>query len=350
MYLRRRAPGPQLRQADDDKKLSVGNEVEKHRFDISLEDLQTFIAVANLGGFGRAARHLNLSQPSVSNRVRRLEEKLSVRLLHRTRHRVELTDKGRLLHVQAVETLVGFTSLLQRFHEESQDRKLHVDLASTTLISITALPTLLSNFRDRHGNVTVQLQEFAPMEAMESLLDGRCELAVMACDNLPPTLDHELLVIDHCVVVTSLNHPLHRPGGVTFEETVQHPLLGADWFLNAVHPLASEARNRGIPLHFASQATGAQHPMTLFAMAAAGLGVLIFPRQLILPELASTVALIPFSDCDIQRRYGVVWAKDRPPTNAARRLKTFLCDQRVSDGATWFVQNDASVPKRSRII
>lgn len=65
--------------------------VDKQRFDISLEHLQTFLVVADLGSFsGAAAEHLNLAQPSVSNRFRRLEEKLTTMLLERTTRKSNL--------------------------------------------------------------------------------------------------------------------------------------------------------------------------------------------------------------------------------------------------------------------
>ena len=82
-------------------KLLMPRVPSKQRFDVSLEHLKTFLAVAGLGSFGRAATQLSLSQPSVSNRVRRLEEKLAVRLLNRTTRRVQLTADGHRLKAKA---------------------------------------------------------------------------------------------------------------------------------------------------------------------------------------------------------------------------------------------------------
>ena len=56
---------------------------------IDLDDLTAFIAVAELGGFSKAAEHMNLSQPALSRRVLKLEETLGVALLERTTPRVE---------------------------------------------------------------------------------------------------------------------------------------------------------------------------------------------------------------------------------------------------------------------
>src|SRR5579871_679450 len=60
-----------------------------------LVDLKAFVAVADLGSFVRAAQALNLSQPALSRRIRKLEESLCAALLERTTRHVALTMFGR---------------------------------------------------------------------------------------------------------------------------------------------------------------------------------------------------------------------------------------------------------------
>ena len=60
-------------------------------------DLETFLAVAEDRSFSRAAERLNLTQPAVTKRIKRLEEDLSTVLFDRIGKRVDLTEGGRLL-------------------------------------------------------------------------------------------------------------------------------------------------------------------------------------------------------------------------------------------------------------
>jgi DNA-binding transcriptional LysR family regulator len=86
-----------------------------HRFDLA--ELETFVAVAELGSFSAAARRLNLGQPSVSQRIQRLEETLQTRLLVRTTRRVQTTPAGARLLAEATSALAALSMLLGTFRE-----------------------------------------------------------------------------------------------------------------------------------------------------------------------------------------------------------------------------------------
>jgi DNA-binding transcriptional LysR family regulator len=77
--------------------------------------LRAFVAVSEAGGFTRAARRLNLTQPAVSHQIRRLEEQLSRSLIRRTTRRLTLTDDGEDLLLHARDILAGLDALAQRF-------------------------------------------------------------------------------------------------------------------------------------------------------------------------------------------------------------------------------------------
>lgn len=69
-----------------------GIDTISQRFD--LDELETFLAVADLGSFSAAAKKMHVSQPSVTNRVQRLEAMLKTKLVERTTRRVLVTPDG----------------------------------------------------------------------------------------------------------------------------------------------------------------------------------------------------------------------------------------------------------------
>ena len=215
--------------------------LERYRFDIGLEDLQTFLAVAELGSFSRAAEQLNLSQPSISNRIRRLEEKLLVRLLDRTTRRVELTPTGRRLYVQSSETLRSLRGLLQDLNREAAAREREVRVAATLMVATVGLPQLLKDFHAAHPSITVSVHDLAPDDALEQVVDGRCDLAVMALMKDQPHTAFEPLISDTCVVVTSRGHRLLEHAAAPLAEVLAHPLLSIDGHVDLRRVVVKEA-------------------------------------------------------------------------------------------------------------
>ncbi len=297
---------------------------EIHRYDVGLEDLQTFLAVAELGSFSQAASQLNLSQPSISNRVRRLEEKLLVRLLQRTTRRVELTPQGRRLYARASDTLRSLRALFEEFSSEASIRDRQVRVAATLTVATIGMPPVLRQFHDAYPAISLSLRDCTRSEAVEHVIDGTCDLAVLAMTELRPGTRFEPLVADPCIVVTSLRNPLLRHVAAPFAEVLEHPLLSPSGHVELRRAVIAEADKRGLAVRFSAEAESVSNAMTLIAMAAAGFGVCIHPRSFVPAELQPTVGVVPFADCEIIRTFGILTCDSRPLSLAARNFCGFL--------------------------
>ncbi len=320
--------------------MPIASKAELHRFDIGLEDLQTFLAVAELGSFSQAAQKLNLSQPSISNRVRRLEEKLLVRLLDRTTRRVELTAQGRRLFREARAVLSGLHELLQEFSHDAAMRDHQVQVAATLMVATIGLPPILRRFHDAYPSVSVSLHDLKPSQVVEQVLSGQCDLGVMALAEPPPNVSFEPLGTDPCVVVTPLGHPLLKYKAPPFEEVLKYAVLSPNGHVALRRAIETAAQSRGLAVRIVPEALNVGNVYTLLAMAAAGLGICIHPRSFVPGELAPTLGVVPLADCDIVRTFGIVTADDRELGQAARRFREFLRQSVIRPDRTWAVRTD----------
>lgn len=122
----------------------------------NLTQIQTFIEVAQTGSFAQAGRRLGVPRSTVSARVRALEERLNVRLLHRTTRQVTLTDEGRLYKERCEDTL---DRLMAAEDELSRTDRLSGSIRMTVPIDMSKsyLATSLGAFTRRHPSIEIEV-------------------------------------------------------------------------------------------------------------------------------------------------------------------------------------------------
>jgi DNA-binding transcriptional LysR family regulator len=141
---------------------------------MEFELLRSFVAVADCGGFHRAAEQLNLTQSTVSQQIKRLELETQRPLFRRTTRTVALTDDG--------EMLLGDARRLLQLEEAARHRLTAPRLSGTVRLGATeevaggSLPSALGRFANLHPNVKLEVQIGVSLELIEQLDAGRLDV------------------------------------------------------------------------------------------------------------------------------------------------------------------------------
>jgi DNA-binding transcriptional LysR family regulator len=132
----------------------------KHDMENDLRDLNLFVAVCRVGGFREAARATGLSPSGISEAMRRLEERLGLRLLNRTTRSVMPTDAGRALLERLEPALNEVQAALDAVHDAhsrpSGTLRLNVPLAASRLVLPEIVPRFLAAYPDITLEVTAE--------------------------------------------------------------------------------------------------------------------------------------------------------------------------------------------------
>ena len=148
---------------------------------LDFELLRAFVAVAECGGFHRAAERLNLTQSTVSQQIKRLELETQRPLFRRTTRSVALTDDG--------EMLLGEARRLLQLEEAARQRLGAPRLSGTVRLGVVeevaegSLPSALARFAALHRGVKLEVQIGVSMELIEQLNAG---LLDVVCAARPP--------------------------------------------------------------------------------------------------------------------------------------------------------------------
>ena len=182
--------------------------------DPSLDQLRIFLAVAEEGSFGAAARKMGRAVSAVSYGIAQMEAQLGVTLFAREgSRRPVLTDEGRGLLAEAKSVADGVDSLL------AKTRGLHAGLESeVSLVVDVMLPgevtaSVLREFRQMFPSVALRLQVEALGAVAACLLEGGADLAIggpVLADH--PELERQAIGLVELVPVAAPSHPLARSG------------------------------------------------------------------------------------------------------------------------------------------
>jgi DNA-binding transcriptional LysR family regulator len=146
---------------------------------VELRQLEYFVAVAQHRHFGRAAEAIYVTQPALSQQVRRLEAELGVALLRRTSRGVELTPAGADLLARAETILAEAAAARAEMDEHAGVVRGAVRLAATAADAVR-LPETLAAFHRDHPGVRIALRQASPAEALELVRRGAVDLAVLS--------------------------------------------------------------------------------------------------------------------------------------------------------------------------
>ncbi|MEW9920141.1 LysR family transcriptional regulator [Marimonas sp. MJW-29] len=145
---------------------------------MKFDQIRTFLWVARLGGFRKAAERLHLSQPAVSTRIANLEDELRVPLFERGHGDLVLTKHGTLLLSYAEQMLFVEEEIKQRVANPSEAEGLFRVGASET-IAQSWLPEFLKAFSQQYPRVNVDLTVDISLNLRAALLERRLDLAFL---------------------------------------------------------------------------------------------------------------------------------------------------------------------------
>lgn len=213
---------------------------------MKLTQLQYFQAICQYKNITHAANKLHISQPSLSNAIKELEEEFGVALFYRLSKGIALTKEGEVL-LEETEKLLGqadqLVSRMDALSKEGQKVKLGVPPMLASLI----FPKLLHSYRAAYPNAKLQMVENGTMTNKALVLDGTLDAASISCDGHLPDAFHACSLLPfHIFFYVSTHNPVASLPSVEIADTAALPLalLAEDSFLT--NYLGKHYRAKGI--------------------------------------------------------------------------------------------------------
>ena len=229
--------------------------------------LRAFHHVALCGGFSRAAERLHLTQPAVSDQVRRLETEYDILLFDRSGRGAALTARGRQLFDHTTRLFAAEAGAREFLTETRAELSGCLRLTVDSAIHVAGI---LSDFQREHPGLGVRLKSGNTEAVIRSLLDYEAEIGVGG--NFPEGagLEEMTLGTSPVVAIVAKDHELASRRSATFGEIARFPLLLREPGSKTRQLVEAAAAEHGIGLDGALEAEGRE---AVRELAAAGTGV-----------------------------------------------------------------------------
>ncbi|MFB9250733.1 LysR family transcriptional regulator [Sphaerisporangium melleum] len=312
---------------------------------MQLQQLASFVAVAETSHFTQAAERMRLAQPSLSKQIKALEAELGAALFSRARGNVTLTPAGEALLPLARRMLADADTARREVAELAGLRRGRVRLGATPSLCAGLLADALARFHDAYPGIDLLVEEGGSRDLVRDLARGQLDLAliILPLQSSDPSLVTEEILKENLVVASPSGLQRHRtahgpepasdgtapwtrtPGRqgrrayVRIEELRGCPLVMFRRGYDLREATLSACRQAGFEPRFAVEG-GEMDAVLRFVEA--GLGVAVVPSMVLdgRPGLAGT----PLAPPGLRRTIALAHRKDVQPTRAAQAFRATL--------------------------
>ena len=248
---------------------------------MQLQDLNSFVVVAEERSFSKAARRLHRTQPAVSQAIRRLEEAIGDRLFDRSSKNGALTEAGVLLREHALRLLRLASEAEAAVRELQQVRRGRVIIGANEAAVHSVLPHV-REYAAAHPQVTVEVRRVPSRKMAGELLDRAVDFGVMTFQPAEKGLQSLPFGSDELVLLTHREHPLAQRKTATLQEVGQQVIIA--------HNDPSPARERVLRM-YERRHTALNIQISLPSLdgikraVEMGVGVAVLPRRCALTEI-----------------------------------------------------------------
>lgn len=285
---------------------------------LEFRQLEYFLAVSKLNSFTAAANTLFVTQPTITNAIRSLEEELGTKLFDRSQKRIVLTPEGEvfLTHVQHV--MGDVSTALSEMNDLKVLGRGFVRVVVSPLLMPGLFPAVYARFKQEFPSLEMQIREKSFRTAQKLLDNNEVDFAFIPALRQTATMDTINLSTGEFKVYISRRHPRATDENFLIRHLNDEPLALCDEDSFVQDIVGAECEKNGFKpkLIYTSN-----HLSSLFGLVAANLAVTVLPEQAY--HLPDEVVALPLKP-QIQVDFCLSHKKNRYLSNAAQTFLNFI--------------------------
>lgn len=186
--------------------------------------LETFITVAELKNFTKAAQALNLTQPAVSNHINQLEKEYNTKLFMRKKKDFTLTNEGKIALTYARRLKALHDKMIQKIADE-QTSSSHIKIGITHTSENNNITEVLAQYANQMHNITITIITDSINNLYDMLENYQLDIAIIDGKKQSGKLNYLMLDTDYLVCVLSSQHPLAKNSSISLNQLKKENMI-----------------------------------------------------------------------------------------------------------------------------
>jgi DNA-binding transcriptional LysR family regulator len=285
---------------------------------LDAHQLNIFLVASETLNFTQAAQLLHMSQPSVSQHIKSLEQHFEVNLFERTGRQLRLSDAGEALLPLAREMVNQSIRIEEEMVSLRGEVYGHLLVGCSTTPGKYVLPQLLARFHHQHPMVKVTCQVSPQANAIEMLCEGRIHFALSSHSHNQSCTDAEfhLFLRDPVMLIAPLEHPWSRRGEISAKELLEENFILREEESGTFATVKSALQKTGLSIYDLKTLLTLGNSEAIALAVQEGLGVGFVSNTVVNGMRQPNIAVITVRGLEISRDIYIGQYTGRPATVA----------------------------------
>lgn len=292
---------------------------------MNTKQLRYVQVLAQMGSFSRAAEALNISQPSLSQYIKKIEREIGLPLFDRTESDVRLTDAGEVYIDEGRKILDLEHRMEAKFFDLQAGRTGSVTIGASPLRSVGMMPQVARRFREVCPGVHLVIREGTTVELTEGAAHGEYDLCVMLLPVNERLFAYEKIGEEELVLAVPASYPAFRTKAVAGRRypAIDVSLLNGQRFVMITELQLMQQSLENLCIEYGLELEKAAVVKSLtaqIAMVSEGLGMALVPTGMERFCRREDVVFYSFEQELPKREIAVMWRRDRELSGIAAKL------------------------------
>lgn len=290
---------------------------------MDIHHLRIFSRVFKNRSFSRASEELHLSQPTVSEHIRSLEDELRCKLFDRLGRRIIPTREAEALYNQSIEILEKVEGLPAVLGQSRQEMSGHLVIGASTIPGTYILPRIIASFRNEHPTVSFSIAISDSRGIIEKLTNHELLIGIVGAKLGNGHIHYASFLEDELIVIRSPSSKL--AGTLSLKQLVELPMVMREEGSGTKKEFEKILERKGVGGDQIRVAAVLGSTDAVKQAVKEGIGVSIISRRAVLDELRCKILKeITIRDVEMKRHFFIVTHKKRTLPHAYQTFLNYL--------------------------